>query len=50
MNNIGPGSVELFEADMTVPGAYDEAFRGSTCVFHAAAEMGNLPDILLQDW
>jgi nucleoside-diphosphate-sugar epimerase len=35
--------VELFEADMTIPGAYDEAFRGTSCVFHAAAEMGNLP-------
>ena len=22
----------------------DEAFKGATCVFHAAAEMGNLPD------
>jgi nucleoside-diphosphate-sugar epimerase len=46
MNNIETcdGSVELYEADMTVPGAYDEAFAGATCVFHVAAEMGNLPD------
>ena len=46
MNNIETctGSVELYEADMTIPGAYDEAFSGATCVFHAAAEMGNLPD------
>lgn len=41
MNNIEgcDGSVELFEADMTVPGAYDEAFKGASCVFHVAAEM-----------
>ena len=44
MNSTGPGSVELFEADMTVAGAYDAAFAGATCVFHVAAEMGNLPD------
>ena len=36
MNNIETcdGSVELYEADMTVPGAYDVAFAGATCVFH----------------
>ena len=46
MNHIegGDGSVTLYEADMTVQGAYDEAFSGATCVFHVAAEMGNLPD------
>ena len=46
MNHIegGDGSVTLYEADMTVQGAYDEAFRDTTCVFHVAAEMGNLPD------
>ena len=46
MNHIetATGTVTLFEADMTVPGAYDEAFAGATCVFHVAAEMGNLPD------
>ena len=38
----GPGSVSLYRCDMTVPGAYDEAFRGAQGVFHAAAEMGNL--------
>ena len=38
------GSVTLYEADMTIPGAYNEAFSGATCVFHVAAEMGNLPD------
>ena len=38
----GPGSVRLYACDMTVPGAYDEAFRGAQGVFHAAAEMGNL--------
>ena len=42
MNNIGPGSVELFACDMTVPGAYDAVFKGCCGVFHAAAEMGNL--------
>ena len=42
MNNIGPGSVELFACDMTVAGAYDEVFEGCSGVFHAAAEMGNL--------
>ena len=46
MNHIetATGTVTLFEADMTVPGAYDKAFAGATCVFHVAAEMGNLPD------
>ncbi|RZO69910.1 MAG: NAD-dependent epimerase/dehydratase family protein [OM182 bacterium] len=42
MNSIGPGEVELFECDMTVPGAYDEVFKGCVGIFHAAAEMGNL--------
>jgi len=45
MNHIEgcDGSVTLYEADMTVQGAYDEAFSDATCVFHVAAEMGNLP-------
>lgn len=42
MNRTGPGSVTLHACDMTVPGAYDDAFAGCSCVFHAAAEMGNL--------
>jgi len=42
MNQTGPGSVTLFECDMTIPGAYDEVFAGCSGVFHAAAEMGNL--------
>lgn len=42
MNQIGPGSVTLHNADLTKPGDYDEVFKGCTCVFHAAAEMGNL--------
>ena len=42
MNHIGPGSVTLHSCDMTVPGAYDEVFAGCCCVFHVAAEMGNL--------
>ena len=42
MNHIGPGSVTLHNCDLTVPGDYDEAFKDCSCVFHAAAEMGNL--------
>jgi len=42
MNRIGPGSVTLYDCDLTIPGDYDEAFKGCSCVFHAAAEMGNL--------
>ena len=42
MNAVGPGSVSLRACDMTVPGDYDEVFAGCSCVFHAAAEMGNL--------
>ena len=42
MNGIGPGSVTLHNCDMTIPGAYDEVIAGCCCVFHAAAEMGNL--------
>ena len=42
MNQIGPGSVTLHSCDLTVAGAYDEVFAGCSCVFHAAAEMGNL--------
>ena len=42
MNHIGPGSVTLHTCDMTVRGAYDEAFSGCVGIFHAAAEMGNL--------
>ncbi len=42
MNGTGPGSVRLYSCDMTVAGAYDEAFGGCVGVFHAAAEMGNL--------
>jgi nucleoside-diphosphate-sugar epimerase len=42
MNQVGPGSVTLHTCDMTVPGAYDEVFRGCVGIFHAAAEMGNL--------
>lgn len=42
MNHIGPGSVTLHNCDLTIPGDYDDVFKGCTCVFHAAAEMGNL--------
>ena len=42
MNSVGPGSVDLYECDLMVPGAYDEVFRSCCGVFHAAAEMGNL--------
>ncbi len=42
MNSIGPGSVSLHSCDMTIPGVYDEVFKGCVGVFHAAAEMGNL--------
>jgi len=42
MSHVGPGSVTLHGCDMTVPGAYDDVFAGCSCVFHAAAEMGNL--------
>ena len=42
MNSIGPGSVSLYSCDMTIPGIYDEVFKGCVGVFHAAAEMGNL--------
>ena len=42
MNHNGLGSVTLHTSDMTIPGAYDEVFSGCSCVFHAAAEMGNL--------
>ncbi|MEM7016039.1 MAG: NAD-dependent epimerase/dehydratase family protein [Pseudomonadota bacterium] len=42
MNGIGPGSVTLYSCDMTIPGAYDDAFKGCVGIFHAAAEMGNL--------
>ncbi|MBF68201.1 MAG: hypothetical protein CMQ29_10965 [Gammaproteobacteria bacterium] len=42
MNQIGPGSVSLHTCDMTIPGAYDEVFKGCVGIFHAAAEMGNL--------
>ena len=42
MNHIGPGSVILHECDRTIPGGYDGVFAGCSCVFYAAAEMGNL--------
>ena len=42
MNRIGPGSITLHDCDLTIPGDYDEVFKGCSCVFHAAAEMGNL--------
>ncbi|MDC0214765.1 NAD-dependent epimerase/dehydratase family protein [Gammaproteobacteria bacterium] len=42
MNQIGPGSVELYSCDMMLAGAYDTVFKGAVAVFHAAAEMGNL--------
>ena len=42
MNATGEGSVTLHTCDLTVPGAYDEAFNDCVGVFHAAAEMGNL--------
>ena len=42
MNRIGPGSVTLHTCDLTVAGSYDDVFAGCSCVFHAAAEMGNL--------
>jgi nucleoside-diphosphate-sugar epimerase len=37
-----PGSLVLFEADLTQAGngAYDEAFAGTQCVFHVAADLG----------
>lgn len=42
MNSTGPGSVTLYSCDMTIPGIYDEVFKGCVGIFHAAAEMGNL--------
>ena len=42
MNSSGPGSVTLHSCDMTIPGAYDDVFKGCAGIFHAAAEMGNL--------
>jgi nucleoside-diphosphate-sugar epimerase len=42
MNSIGPGSVSLHSCDMTIPGIYDDVFKGCFGIFHAAAEMGNL--------
>ena len=42
MNSIGPGSVSLYSCDMTIPGIYDDVFKGCIGIFHAAAEMGNL--------
>lgn len=42
MNVVGPGSVTLHHGDLEIPGSYDAAFAGVSCVFHAAAEMGNL--------
>ena len=45
MNNQGySGSLRLYEADMLIEGSYDSIFKGCSCVFHVAAEMGNLPD------
>ena len=45
MNNQGySGSLRLYEADMLIEGSYDNIFKGCSCVFHVAAEMGNLPD------
>ena len=37
-----PDSLVLFEADLTQAGngAYDEAFAGTQCVFHVAADLG----------
>lgn len=45
MNSVGPGSVSIASGDLEVRGSYDEAFKGVSCVFHAAAELGsNSPD------
>ena len=41
MGSKGPGSVTLYDCDMFVDGAYDEAFKGVTCVYHVAAELGS---------
>ena len=35
-----PGSVEIFEADLTVPGSYDTAMKGCSCVVHVGTPMG----------
>jgi nucleoside-diphosphate-sugar epimerase len=36
----GGGRVVLFSADLTTPGAYDEAVMGADAVIHAAAQVG----------
>jgi len=43
MNDKGPGSVNLFEADLhkADEGAFDEAFAGCVAVFHVAADIGS---------
>ena len=41
MNSCGAaGSVSLHAADLMQDGAYDEIFRGCSCVFHVAAVLG----------
>eukprot|EP00747_Dinoflagellata_sp_TGD_P167643 gnl/TRDRNA2_/TRDRNA2_192382_c0_seq1.p1 gnl/TRDRNA2_/TRDRNA2_192382_c0~~gnl/TRDRNA2_/TRDRNA2_192382_c0_seq1.p1 ORF type:complete len:383 (+),score=73.12 gnl/TRDRNA2_/TRDRNA2_192382_c0_seq1:62-1210(+) len=35
-----PGTVKIFEADLTKPGSYDEAFSGCCAVIHVGTAMG----------
>lgn len=45
INDSGPGSVELFEADLhkAHEGAFDDPFQGCVAVFHVAADIGSDP-------
>ena len=45
MNDLGEGSVEIFEADLleATKGAYDEVFAGCSAVFHVAADLRTDP-------
>jgi len=40
-NGRGVGRVEVFEADLTRQGSYDEAFKGCSAVFHVAADLAH---------
>ena len=45
MNDLGEGSVEIFEADLlqATNGSYDEVFAGCSAVFHVAADLRTDP-------